>query len=142
MTECNRKSLSFTSLGRQEIVADFDGSRLTSDSEAPLLREVDRRLGLTSGMAECIAHPRDPAKITHGLRTLLTQRVFGIALVYEDLNDHETLRSDPLFAILAEQRPDPDAPLETAALVRYLCPACLMVIPRVPYNITHVIQHR
>ena len=111
MTECNRKSLSFSSLGRQEIVADFDGGRLTSDAGGLLLREVDRRLGLTAGLAECIADPRDPAKITHDLRTLLAQRVFGIALGYEDLNDHATLRDDPLFAILAEQRVDPDAPL-------------------------------
>ncbi len=111
MTECNRKSLSFSRLGRQEIVADFDGGRLTSDAGGLLLREVDRHLGLTTGLAECIADPRDPAKITHDLRTLLAQRVFGIALGYEDLNDHETLREDPLFAILAEQRVDPDAPL-------------------------------
>ena len=117
MTECNRKSsvstspqsnvsLSFSRLGRQEIVADFDGGRLSSDAGGLLLREVDRRLGLTSRMAECIADPRDPAKITHDLRTLLAQRVFGIALGYEDLNDHAMLRDDPLFAIFAEQRPE------------------------------------
>ena len=111
MTECNRQSLSFSSLGRQKITANFDGGRLTSDAGALLLREADRQLGLTAELAECIADPRDPAKVTHDLKTLLRQRVFGIALGYEDLNDHETLRDDPLFAILAEQRPDPDAPL-------------------------------
>jgi hypothetical protein len=58
-----------------------------------------------------VADPREPAKITHDLRTLLVQRIFGIALGYEDLNDHQTLRDDPLFAILAGQRPDPDQPL-------------------------------
>ena len=111
MTKCNRKSLSFSRLGRQEIIADFDGGRLTSDAGGLLLREADRQLRLTAGLAECIADPRDQSKITHDLRTLLTQRVFGIALGYEDLNDHATLRDDPLFAILAEQRVDPDAPL-------------------------------
>ncbi len=122
MTECNRKStvsasshssesLSFSSLDRRNIVADFDGGRLSSDAGGLLLREVDRRLNLTANLASCIADPRDPAKITHELRTLLAQRVFGIALGYEDLNDHATLRDDPLFAIFAEQPPDPETPL-------------------------------
>ena len=111
MTECNRKSPSFSRLGRQKITANFDGGRLTSDAGALLLREADRQLGLTADLAECIADPRDPAKITHDVRTLLRQRVFGIALGYEDLNDHATLRDDPLFAVLAEQRPDPETPL-------------------------------
>ena len=111
MTECNRKSLTFSSLGRQKIVADFDGGRLTTDAGALLLRQVDRQLGLTQALADSIADPRDPAKITHERRTLLAQRIFGIALGYEDLNDHETLRHDPLFAILAEQRPAPETPL-------------------------------
>jgi len=84
---------------------------LTSDAGGLLLREADRQLGLTAKLAACIADPRDPAKITHDLKTLLAQRVFGIALGYEDLNDHATLRDDPLFAIFADQRPDPDAPL-------------------------------
>ena len=111
MTECNRNSLSFSSLGRQKISANFDGGRLTCDAGGLLLREVDRRLSLISSLAECIADPRDPARITHDVRTLLAQRVFGIALGYEDLNDHATLRDDPLLAIFAEQRPDPEAPL-------------------------------
>jgi len=111
VTECNRKSLSFSRLGRQKIIADFDGGRLTSDAGALLLREADRQLGLTASLAGCITDPRDPSKITHDLKTLLRQRVFGIALGYEDLNDHATLRDDPLFAILAEQRPDPESPL-------------------------------
>ena len=111
MTECTRKSLSFSRLKKQRIVADFEGGRLTSDGGALLLREVDRQLGLTASLAACVADPREPAKITHHLRTLLVQRIFGIALGYEDLNDHQTLRDDPLFAILAGQRPDPDQPL-------------------------------
>jgi len=111
VTKCNRKSVSFSRVRRKKITADFNGGRLTSDAGGLLLREADRQLGLTANLAACIADPRDPAKITHDLRTLLAQRVFGIALGYEDLNDHATLRDDPLFAILAEQRPDPQAPL-------------------------------
>lgn len=111
MTECTGNPIVFSSLKRQRIVADFDGGRLTSDAGALLLREVDRRIGLTQALAECIDDPRDPAKIRHDLRPMLTQRIFGIALGYEDLNDHQTLRNDPLMALLAQQRPDPDAPL-------------------------------
>jgi hypothetical protein len=66
-----------------------------------LLREVDRRIGLTKALAECIADRRDPAKIRHELRTMLAQRIFGIALDYEDLNDQQTIRDDPFMAVLA-----------------------------------------
>jgi hypothetical protein len=111
MTQCTGKRLVFSRLKRQQIVADFDGGRLTSDAGALLLREVDRRIGLTQALAECIADPRDPAKIRHDLRSMLAQRIFGIALGYEDLNDHQTLRDDPLMALLAERRADPDGPL-------------------------------
>ena len=111
MTECTRQPLLFSSLNRQQIVANFDGGRLTSDAGALLLREVDRRIGLSAALAEALADPRDPAKITHDLGTLFAQRIYGMALGYEDLNDHHTLRHDPLFAALAEQRPDPDRPL-------------------------------
>jgi hypothetical protein len=115
VTECNGQKLLFSSLGRQNIVADFAGGRLTSDGGALLLREVDRRLGLIDALNACLIDPRDPARVVHDQRTMLAQRVFGIALGYEDLNDHTTLRSDPLFAVLAEKRPDPDAPLASAA---------------------------
>lgn len=111
MTECTPSKLRFSSLKRQEIVANFDGGRLTSDGGALLLREVDRRLGLTKALAACIADPRNPIMIVHNVLTMLAQRVFGIALGYEDLNDHQTLRDDPLFAVVAEHRPDPDEPL-------------------------------
>ena len=111
MTECTRQPLLFSSLGRQKIVADFDGGQLTSDAGALLLREVDRRIGLTRALADCIADPRDPAKIRHDLRRMLIQRILGMALGYEDLNDHQILRDDPLMAVLADQRPDPQGPL-------------------------------
>ena len=108
MTECTHQPLLFTSLKRQKVVADFDGGQLTSDGGALLLREVDRRLGFTRSLADCICDPRDPSRIQHEIHTMLAQRVYGIALGYEDLNDHDTLRDDPLFHLLSERTPDAD----------------------------------
>jgi hypothetical protein len=114
VTECNRQALLFSSLGRQQIQADFAGGTLTSDAGGLLLREVDRRCGLIDALAAGLTDPRDPARITHELRTMLAQRLYGLALGYEDLNDHTTLRQDPLFAVLANQRPDAEQPLASA----------------------------
>jgi hypothetical protein len=111
MTECTRKTLQFTSLSRKKILANFEGGHLTSDGGALLLREVNRRTGLIHALAECITDPREPARIRHDVRTMLAQRVYGIALGYEDGNDHQTLRNDPIMQILAETAPDPDDPL-------------------------------
>lgn len=115
MTECNRAALSFSSLLRRKISADFDGGRLTSDAGGLLLREVDRRIGLTRKLAACVTDPRDPEKIVHDVRTMLAQRIYGIALGYEDLNDHDTLRGDPVMQALTERVPDEDTPLASAA---------------------------
>ena len=115
MTECNRKPLRFSSLARRKIVADFDGGRLTTDAGGLLLREADRRLGLTRALANGISDPRQPAKIVHDTQTMLAQRIFGIALGYEDLNDHQTLRTDPVMQLLAEQPPTEDTPLASPA---------------------------
>ncbi len=111
MTECTRKALQFSSLSRKKILADFNGGRLTSDGGALLLREANRRTGLIDALAACIADPRDPAKTRHEVTTMLAQRIYGIALGYEDGNDHQTLREDPIMQILAEVAPDPDDPL-------------------------------
>jgi len=115
VTECNRASLSFSSLFRRKISADFDGGRLTSDAGGLLLREVDRRTGLTAALADCIVDPRDPEKVIHDVQTLLAQRIGGIALGYEDLNDHDALRSDPVMQVISECSPDPDTPLASPA---------------------------
>ncbi len=120
MTECNRKSLSFSSLSRRNVQAAFDGGRLTSDAGALLLREADRRTGLTRALADRIADPRDPAKITHDLRSMLVQRICGIAMGYEDGNDHLTLRHDPMFQILADKMPDSDDPLASPSTISRL----------------------
>jgi hypothetical protein len=117
VTQCNRKPASFSSLSRREVLADFDGGRLTSDAGALFLREADRRLGLTEALADQITDPRDPARITHDLRSILIQRVYGIALGYEDGNDHHTLRTDPVFQLLADQDPNPEQPLASPATI-------------------------
>jgi hypothetical protein len=114
VTECNRQGLLFSRLGRQEVQADFAGGTLTSDAGGLLLREVERRIRLIEALAACLTDPRDPARITHDLRAMLAQRIYGLALGYEDLNDHTALRTDPLFAVLANQRPDPEQPLASA----------------------------
>ena len=103
MTDCTTEPLLFASLKRQNIQADFRGGRLTSDGGALLLREADRSLGLIDAINACIFDPRNPFFIAHSQRTLLAQRIFGIALGYEDLNDHQSLREDPLFQVLSER---------------------------------------
>jgi hypothetical protein len=111
MTDCITELLQFASLKRQKIQADFRGGRLTSDGGALLLREADRTLGLIDGINACIVDPRNPFFIAHSQRTLLAQRIFGIALGYEDLNDHQSLREDPLFQVLSERGVRADLPL-------------------------------
>ena len=109
-TECTVETLEFQAVARRAVRARFDGGALTSDGGAVLLREVDRVTGLLAQFAACFRDARDPARITHAVDALVRQRVYGLALGYEDLNDHEQLRHDPLFAVLAEAA-DLTAPL-------------------------------
>jgi hypothetical protein len=104
MTECNGLPLLFSSLGRKKIVADFQGGDLTSDGGLPLLREVDRRIGLIDAVDAAINDPRCPWLIEHDQRTILAQRILAIAAGYEDLNDHQTLRKDTLLQTLTDRR--------------------------------------
>jgi hypothetical protein len=101
MTQCNQASLAFGVLGSREVVGRFDGGTITSDGGGLLLREVDRRLGLLNRLAGCFVDRRDPERTEHSVEQLVAQRVYGLALGYEDLNDHDRLRSDPLLAVLA-----------------------------------------
>jgi len=103
--------LAFSSLCRKQIVADFDGGWITSDGGGLLLREVDRKIGLIEALAGRITDRRDPRSITHSVASMLRQRVVGIALGYEDLNDHQTLRDDPLMKLLTGRDPSAAAPL-------------------------------
>jgi hypothetical protein len=98
MTECNGVPLQFQPLGRRDIIAQFNGGTITSDGGAVLLREVEQRMGIIRRFAACFTDHRDPELIEHTAYDLIAQRVFGLALGYEDLNDHDTLRLDPLLA--------------------------------------------
>jgi Transposase DDE domain group 1 len=111
MTDCNTNTLLFASLGRKKIHADFNGGSLTSDAGALLLRELDKRIGLIDAINRCIPDPRNQFFIAHQQTTMLAQRIFGIALGYEDLNDHQSLREDPLFQIISERGIRDDLPL-------------------------------
>ena len=88
-TECMPTLFEFEAVEGKRVVADFGGGTLTSDGGGLLLREVDRRIGLIDQLADCLTDPREPAKIQHDQRTMLAQRIYGIALGYEDLNDHD-----------------------------------------------------
>jgi hypothetical protein len=110
-TECNTSAIRFTSLGRQQIVADFNGGPITSDAGAIVLRQVDHRLRLFDRIDAIIPDPRDPESITHAQRTLIAQRIIAIACGWEDLNDHERLRIDPLMQIVTGRGVDDQQPL-------------------------------
>jgi hypothetical protein len=86
--------IGFGRLGRREVEGRFDGGSMSSDAGVMLLSAVDRKLGLTAAAARCIADPRNPLLITHAVRDMLRQRVYGLALGWEDLNDHKALRCD------------------------------------------------
>jgi hypothetical protein len=92
------------------IVARFDGGTISSDGGAFLLRQTDKRLSLMARLAECFLDGRSQALVEHSIAEMLSQRVYGLALGYEDLNDHEQLRNDPVFGILAGKE-DLAAPL-------------------------------
>jgi len=111
MTDCNRNPLPFASVGPKAVIADFTGGRITTDAGALLLREVDNRIGLFDAIDAAIPDPRHPVFIVHPQRAMISQRITAIALGYEDLNDHQTLRSDPLLQIAAGISPDADLTL-------------------------------
>jgi Transposase DDE domain group 1 len=97
MPKCTDATVGFGRLGRRVIEANFEGGDISSDGGVLLLRRVDERIGLSRTAAAVLSDPRDPARITHGLRELLAQRIYGLCCGYEDLNDHDTLRSDLLM---------------------------------------------
>lgn len=100
-TQCSPDRFGFTPLEGRQVEAAFDGGNLTSDAGSLLLGATDEAIGLIDQFAHCFADQRNPNLIEHTVRTLIGQRIFGIALGYEDLCDHDTLRHDPAFAVLA-----------------------------------------
>ena len=99
-TECNPDVLLFAPVEGRAVVASFTGGAITSDAGALLLGATDRAIGLVERFTACFQDARDPDQIEHTLATLVGQRVFGIALGYEDLIDHDQLRHDPVLAVL------------------------------------------
>ncbi len=102
-TECNQFVFGFHPLKQREIRAQFDGGAITSDGGGLLLREVEKRIGILHQFAACFTDYRNADLIEHTVKELVAQRVYGLALGYEDLNDHEELRNDPLLAVLVEK---------------------------------------
>jgi len=110
MTECTQSSFEFQAHVSRAVRAQFDGGTMTSDAGGLLLRETGRRMNLLPRLAECFLDGRNPARVQHTVAEMVAQRVYGLALGYEDLNDHEQLRQDPLLKLLAGQA-DLEAPL-------------------------------
>ena len=110
MTECTQSSFEFQADSSRTGRAQFNGGTMSSDAGGLLLRETDRRLRLLPRLAECFLDGRNPARVQHTVAEMVAQRVYGLALGYEDLNDHEQLRQDPLLKLLAG-RADLEAPL-------------------------------
>lgn len=114
-TDCNSSSIVFTPLGRRQLLARFNGGKITSDAVVLLLREIAGKSKLFQRMAEAVPDPRDPDSIEHEQQTMFAQRVLGIACGWEDLNDHHGLRVDPLMQVATERDIDPGRPLASPA---------------------------
>jgi Transposase DDE domain group 1 len=102
MTECNQDRFEFASTsGTRQIVAEFSGGTITTDAGSLLLKETDAKMNLLARFSQCFTDRRSPLLIEHTLEQMLRQRVYGLALGYEDLNDHDLLRLDPLLGVMA-----------------------------------------
>jgi hypothetical protein len=106
-TQCNPSQLEFHALGRRKVIGNFDGGNITSDAGGLLLRETEKQTGIVRQFAKCFEDLRDPNRIEHSIKDLVSQRIYGLALGYEDLNDHDELRRDPLLAVLIGKK-DPE----------------------------------
>jgi len=109
-TECSQSNFEFTGAWSRSVTARFDGGRITSQGGGLLLREVDRRIDLLGRLSDCFLDGREQRRVQHSVREMLSQRIYGLALGYEDLNDHEQLREDPLLMLLAGSA-EPESPL-------------------------------
>ena len=100
-THCKREALLFPALNSRSVIAQFDGGQITSDAGGLLLQQVEQATGILRQFAACFTDHRAPERIEHSVDQLLAQRIYALALGYEDLNDHDELRHDPLLAVLA-----------------------------------------
>lgn len=103
-TDCKNQPLLFQDLGSRKVLADFSGGTLSSDGGVLRLRQIDQGLGLSRALARCFEDRRDRRYADHTVSELLAQRLYGLALGYEDLNDHDRLRLDPLLAVACNKR--------------------------------------
>ncbi len=103
MTECKTETVQFHALGSREVRGQFDGGDISSDGGGLLLREVEKRTGIVKQFAGCFQDHRDPRFVEHRIEQLVGQRVYGLCLGYEDLNDHDELRSDPVLAVMVDE---------------------------------------
>ena len=95
----SRQLINFGKQNGKEIIANFDGGIITSDAGIIWIAELDKRLGITKKFAQCFRDYRHPSYIEHSVHQLLAQRIYGIILGYEDINDHDKLRHDPALKI-------------------------------------------
>lgn len=131
-TDCRKdthQKFAFQQAGSRKVEAGFDGGQITSDGGAVLLREVATRSGMLEQMAGCFTDHRDPARTTHELHQLLAQRVLGLACGYEDLNDHDQLRSDPMWGLLAGKADPEQAPIAGKSTLNRLEAAAAVAEP-------------
>ena len=96
----NIKPLSFQALNNRKVEAKFDGGKITSDAGTLLLREIDKANNFLEDFSNCFTDYRDPRYTEHTVQELVSQRIYGICLGYEDVNDHDILRNDPLLATI------------------------------------------
>jgi hypothetical protein len=106
VTNCTLPGLSFPSVKRRKVQADFSGGHITSDGGVLLLRQADRLSGLTKAVGKALKDNREAGRVRHSLVSMLRQRVYGLALGYEDLNDHDALRGDPAVQTAVERDDD------------------------------------
>jgi len=118
MTQCNQQRFEFDAETRQ-VVAEFSGGTISTDGGALLLREADKRMNLVDRFSQCFGDGRSPLLVVHGVDEMLRQRIYALALGYEDLNDHDQLRQDPLLRTMAGKRnPDEDVLASKSTLNR------------------------
>jgi len=103
-THCNQKTFEFQAGNSREIVAHFNGGNISSDSGGLLLRQVEQITGIIRQFAGCFTDYRDPDLVEHTVEELIAQRIYALALGYEDLNDHDELRNDPLLAVMVGKK--------------------------------------
>ena len=102
-TKCKSSQLEFEGFARRCVIADFQGGPMTSDAGTLLLRHTDRAIGLIDRVAACFVDDRMPELVEHQLPSMVGQRIVGVALGYEDINDHDDLRHDPVLALLSDR---------------------------------------